>query len=107
MDIRGPAGILLNFILNTIVSLLKNSDDSQADKLTCDSCGELKSTVNMHQVCGGICVCEQCVEIMLTVHIITHPLKILCPYCYGENNNTEKCHYCNLPSIPEETSGDN
>jgi len=64
----------------------------------CDICGKSKSVVNMRNVLGGICICEPCVDIVLSFHVVTHPIKTLCPYCYGKEGNAAKCEYCDIPS---------
>lgn len=60
----------------------------------------------MHNVVGGVCVCEECTEKIITLHVSTRPLKTLCPYCYGKEGNTEKCDYCDLPSIVEKSDNE-
>ena len=102
MDMRGLVGASLSFISNIFGLSWTSSDDSQIKQLTCDTCGKLKPTTNMKRVWGGICVCAECVDLILSLHTATNPIKTLCPHCHDKEGNTGTCELCDLPSMPGE-----
>lgn len=74
---------------------------SLINRLQCDTCGKLKPTDGMKQIFGGVCICDQCVNKILSLYVLSNPLKTLCPYCYGKEGNTEQCNYCDIKSLIE------
>lgn len=93
--------ILLSFILDDSIWSSKNSNESSTKRLICDTCGKLQSINGMRQVFGGIHICDQCVDKILSSYVASSPIKTLCPFCYGKEGNIEKCKYCDIKS-PEE-----
>jgi len=67
----------------------------------CDACGKLQSTNAMRQVLGGICICGQCINKILTLYVASNPIKTLCPFCYGKKDVSEKCSYCDIKTFTE------
>lgn len=81
--------------------LLKNFNNSQTNRLLCDTCGKLQPIKGMRKIFGGICICDQCIDTILARYISTSLIKLLCPHCYGKESNTEKCNFCDL-TLPTE-----
>lgn len=73
----------------------------------CDTCGKFKPADGMRQVFGGIHICNQCAVKILTLYVASNPIKILCPFCYGKEGNTEKCKYCDIKSLKENADHEN
>ncbi len=99
MDIRGLVMILLNFIQNIFVWLLRSSEGSSTSQLLCDTCGNLKPTNEMRQIFGGIHICNLCINKILSLYVTTNPIRTLCPFCYGEKDNPDQCEYCDIKSF--------
>lgn len=97
MDITGLAKILSNCITDIFALLSKNSKKSSTEHLLCDICGELRTTVDMRQVMGGICVCKRCTSAIVVFYILNSPIKTLCPHCSGQQQSANRCNYCDLP----------
>lgn len=93
--------------MNIFGWLSKNSNASSVNKLLCDTCGNLKSTDKMRQVFGGIHVCDQCIDKILSLHVSSSPIKTLCPFCYGKEGMIEKCEYCNIKLSFGDINNDN
>lgn len=77
--------------------------------MLCDTCGEYKSVndTKMRSVCGGIYICDQCVNRILTLYVSCNPIKVLCPLCHEKEGNVEKCEYCNIKTLEEVLANDN
>lgn len=69
-------------------------------------CGKLKLTDGMRQVFGGIFVCDQCIDKILSLHVTSNPIKTLCPFCHGKEGNAEHCMYCDVKSLEEGTNNE-
>ncbi len=67
----------------------------------CDTCGEFQSINSMRQVLGGIDICDTCVDKILSLFVVSHPIKTLCPFCSEEKDDTDDCEYCGLKSLKE------
>lgn len=107
MDIIGRAKILSTFISRTLNWSSRNSEESSAKTILCDTCGVMCSNTDTQVVCGGICVCRLCVENIISLYVATSPIKSLCPYCYNKTNSHDKCFYCDLLSFEEVIDGVN
>lgn len=70
--------------------------------MKCDLCAN--SVIKPKVFLGGICVCEQCVNDVVLLHITTKPIKTLCPMCNGLTGYPP-CPYCGIPSVKEDTNG--
>ncbi len=106
MDIRGLVKTLLSCILGTLGWSLKSSTGSLTKRAMCDVCGKYQTTDDMRKVFGGICICNSCVNNILSIHVSTRPIKALCPFCYGKEGNAEKCMYCDLKQLPKGMAND-
>ena len=73
-------------------------NESSTKRLLCDVCGNIKSTNGMQQVFGGICICSECIDGILSLYVSSNPIKTLCPYCHDKkgDTDTEKCKYCSI-----------
>lgn len=47
-------------------------------------------------------MCAECVDLILSLHTATNPIKTLCPHCHGKEGNAGICQWCDLPSMPGE-----
>ncbi|KKN91111.1 hypothetical protein LCGC14_0219760 [marine sediment metagenome] len=59
----------------------------------------------MRQIFGGIQICDQCIDKILSLHVVSNPIKTLCPFCYGKEGNAKKCQYCEIKYIQESGDG--
>jgi len=65
----------------------------------CDVCGSVEFEINTKQILGGICVCGNCVNNIVSLYILHYPIKLLCPKCNNGKDNSQKCPQCSLPQI--------
>lgn len=106
MDTRGLVKTLLSYISDTLGWSLRSSIESSTERAMCDTCGKCQTTDGMRKVFGGICLCNPCVDHILSIHVSTSPIKVLCPFCYGKEGNSEKCMYCDLKQLPGDVTDD-
>lgn len=99
MDTHGREVTLSIFITHTSNSLSKNSNESQNQNLVCDTCGTEDATEKFRKVAGGICICSDCIDKILLLHVSCNHLKSLCPYCYGEDDQPKPCGCCDLTTL--------
>lgn len=54
---------------------------------------------------GSIFVCYQCNKAVLALHLLTNPVKWLCPHCQGIPGSI--CIYCDLREMIHRASSEN
>ncbi len=106
MDINGFVKILLTSISAIFAWLSRNYSESSTNNSLCDTCGEFQPTNSMRQVWGGVDICDTCVDKILSLFVVSNPIKTLCPFCSEEEDDSGKCEYCDIKYSMENVSCD-
>lgn len=60
----------------------------------CVVCANFRTEAEGKKVVGKLFVCRKCTGAVLVLHLLTNPLKWLCPQCMGVPGSN--CIYCDL-----------
>lgn len=65
-----------------------------SERCYCVICANPHPKENGKIVLGRLFVCRQCGDAILALHLLTNPIKWLCPHCRGVPGSN--CIYCDL-----------
>ncbi len=69
----------------------------ESDQTYCHTCAQFKRQGKGILIWGHLFVCDECMPIIIKLHLFMHPVKWLCPHCKGAGNI--KCNNCDLRTI--------